>query len=195
MVGILFEVIYYREFQRYLQECREYRSFIPIDKQFCSFPYRIAKKYFGRHIYGETPLDTMMVVMEALELSPDDVFFELGAGRGRGAYFVRHKVGCRVVASEIIPEFVEKAPTGYGVEWRFGNFLETDLREGTAFYLFGTCMEDEEIVQLCQKIPRGGRIFTVSFPLTDYDDSFMIGGTYQVSFPWGKTDGYLQVKG
>ncbi|MCH9613854.1 MAG: hypothetical protein SP1CHLAM54_08630 [Chlamydiia bacterium] len=188
-------MIYYREFQRYIHERTEYRSFTPIDKKLCGFPYRIAKKFFGRHVYGETPLDTMMTVMEALDLGPDDVFYELGAGRGRGAYFVAHKVGCKVVACEIIPAFVQKSPKGLGVEWRQGDFLKMDLGEGTAFYLFGTGMEDEEISQVCHKIPLGGRVFSISYPLTDYDDSFKLEGTYEVVFPWGKTDGYLQVKG
>lgn len=187
-------MIYYREFKRYIHERTEYRSFVPIDKQFCAFPYRIAKKYYGRHEYGETPLDTMLTVMRALDLRPEDQFIELGAGRGRGAYFVRHKVGCEVLALEMIPTFIEKAPGGCGVQWRLGNFLEMDLCQGTAFYLYGTCMKDRDIKALCCKIPKGAKIFTISYPLTDYSDLYRLDGTYEVEFPWGKTEGYLQVK-
>src|SRR6266849_410523 len=66
-------------------------------------PFRICKKHQERkgekciNAYGETPLPLLAKIAQECALNADDVLFELGCGRGRGALFLSHFAGCHVV--------------------------------------------------------------------------------------------------
>ncbi len=167
-------------------------------------PYRISRKFLQKkgmtdiHQYGETPDSTIHSICINAGLSPDDHFFELGAGRGKAALFVRDFFGCDVTAIEQIPEFVRKAKFidkmfSIGVNFRCEDYLESDLSKATIIYLFGTCLTEEQIVKLCHKFRPKQRIITISYPLSDYDNRYKIKDKFSVHFPWGETDAYINI--
>lgn len=173
--------------------------------------FTISKQYLKEkgesdiYAYGETPLTTLDTIVKACGLSQDDTVFELGAGRGRGCFWLCHFVGCKVVGIEIIPTFVQIAnevKANYfveNVEFRLGDILEADYRGATALYLYGTCYEDDFIKKLIErlsKVPSGTKVITVSYSLADYEEKidFEVMKRFTVPFTWGEGDVYLQIK-
>ena len=71
----------------------------------------------------------------------------------------------------------------------------SDFSQATAIYLYGTCLSDEDILQLVQKLevlPPSVKIITVSYPLSDYSSNFRTTKQFSASFPWGEGEIYLQ---
>jgi hypothetical protein len=57
-------------------------------------------------------------------------------------------------------------------------------------------MGEEEISRLTQKmaaLPQGAKIVSVSAPMPE-TPYFALRGSFPLSFPWGKTEGYLHVR-
>lgn len=175
-------------------------------------PYRISKQYLKSagdkqiHIYGETPLSTFETIANECEIKQSDTVIDMGAGRGRGAIFLHHFKQCRVIGYEKIPHFVEvanKLITTFdltGIEILEEDMFQADLSVASVIYLYGTCLEDEEIEHLIAKfsnLKAGTKIVTISYPLTDYADEnvFKLVKEFTVSFPWGDTSAYLNIVG
>lgn len=174
-------------------------------------PFTISKEFLKAkgekdvYAYGETPLTSLETIVKECKLRPYDTVYELGSGRGRTCFWLNCFVGCRVVGIEYIPDFVNHANLIKkrfnidGVEFRCEDFLKTDYTKATVVYLYGTCLEDIEILALIEKfktLQRGAKIITVSYPLTDYtsDRSFEVMNCFQVPFTWGTTEVYLHIK-
>ncbi|MDN3508651.1 MAG: methyltransferase domain-containing protein [Candidatus Neptunochlamydia sp.] len=171
-------------------------------------PYTISKNYLKNrnekeiHTYGETPLMTYEKIAQEAEIEPTDTFLELGSGRGRGVLFLHHFFKCQVIGIERIPQFVKlsqylshKYHQGR-VTFICADMLKGELPEATVVYLYGTALTDQEITTLVQKLkryPKGTKIISISYPLTDYDENaFQIEKTFPVSFLWGGTEAYVQ---
>jgi len=177
---------------------------------FCS-PYRISKSYLKKEhaddffTYGETPLKTYDKIAKEVGLTSEDHVLELGCGRGRGIFFLSHFYRCQVSGIERIPQFVKLATHIAGkfqiqnVSFTCGDMLASFWPKATFIYLYGTCLCDEEIHKVIDKLqdfPKGTRILSVSYPLTDYDPSvsFELKKSFPIVFPWGETDAYFHVK-
>jgi SAM-dependent methyltransferase len=170
--------------------------------------YLLAKGADDPYLYGETPLTTLSLIAQKCHLNPEDVVYELGCGRGRTCFWLAAFVKCRAVGIEQVPTFVEKANEVKGkyniknVRFLEGNYLDYNYKDATVIYLYGTCLEDPTIKLLIKKfarLPRGTKIITVSYPLTDYldfgqFDLFDLNESFQASFTWGMADLYLHTR-
>jgi hypothetical protein len=174
-----------------------------------SNPYRISKKFLIQkgeqevHVYGETPLTTLAQIGKECSIVSSDYVVELGCGRGRGVFFLSHWFGCAVKGIEWIPEFVHKANeiakdlNCLKVSFSCEDMLETDLSEASIIYLYGTCLDEFSIrkfLKCCESLVSGTKIITVSYPLTDFDPSFSLLKQFEVSYPWGTAEVFLQKK-
>lgn len=167
-------------------------------------PYRVSKQFLEKrgdediHQYGETPLRTMYKIAYAAGITNQDHFIELGAGRGRTAFFVSHYFRCRVTGIEQIPLFVNKAEkvaiSHSLIEPRFRceDFLKTNLSDATVIYCNGTCLSDHTIFELCKKIPENCKTISVSYPLRDYDNRFHILKKIKARYLWGETEVFIE---
>lgn len=172
-------------------------------------PYRISKEFLSKRnasnvdAYGETPLRTMELIAKECEIKPTDTLFELGCGRGRTCFWLHHFIGCRTVGIEIIPQFVTKAKEVANLcqldkmEFRCENMLDSDLSKATVIYLYGTCLDENDIktiINKIEKLPAGTKVISVSYPLTDYaNTSFLeVMKVFPAQFTWGNTEVYLQ---
>lgn len=149
-------------------------------------------------VYGETPWTTLESVCQAVHLTAQDHFVELGCGTGRNLLFLNYRYACQITGYEIVPRFVEKftwLKQRLGlqrIDLRQANWLDADL-QGTVFYLVGSCYSDTHLAQAQQKLadlPGGTRIVTVSYPLTG--PSFRLIKSWQSAFSWGKGTLYYQ---
>lgn len=174
-------------------------------------PYRISKRFLQKHgasniyAYGETPIATMDVIVKECGITKQDHLFELGSGRGRICFWLACTLGLEVTGIDNVPEFVERAEKirkGLGIKnvcFVQSDLLEASYKEATVLYLFGSALDDEYLAQLTKKfegLKKGTRFITISFPLEDYaqEGSFEILKRFTVSFPWGETDAYYQMK-
>ncbi len=167
-------------------------------------PYRICRRYLQQrgatniHTYGETPLTTLARITKWAGISQWDVVYDLGCGPGRTSLWLSHFIGCRVLGIELIPEFVRRAKRLESRRLRFRqlDMLSIDYSTASVVYLYGTMLEEGEIRQLLkafQKLPRGAKVITVSYPLTDYDpNGFKLVDSCTVPYTWGKAEVYLQ---
>lgn len=169
-------------------------------------PYTVVKDYLEAKgegeidCYGETPLATYEEICKACDLKPDDRFLELGCGRGRGCFFVSHFFHCKVVGIDCVPDFIDTAEAimeGFhmpNIKFRCENMLSADYRGATCIYVYGTCLQDEEVETLAKrfaKMPKGTRIATVSYPLSAYEPSIEVVKTLQCTYPWGNAEVFI----
>ena len=77
-----------------------------------SNPYRVCRKFLQKkgakeiYAYGETPLETYRKIAAVCGVGPNDEWLELGAGRGKGCFWIANLIGCRVRGIEWVPQFV-----------------------------------------------------------------------------------------
>ncbi len=182
----------------WLEERKVHPDFTSVDAEFQAAyrginPYTVCRMFWGASSYGETPLSTMQEIADRCGFSEQDCVIEMGAGRGRTAFFLATVYGCRVIAYEKVPLFAQKGrELGIQkVQWREEDMFEADLSEATAIYLYGTMfseMEVRKVAAAIQKIPRHVTIISVSEPLP----GFSIEQSFEGRFPWGTTDIYIQ---
>ncbi len=159
-------------------------------------PFHISRAFLEKqkaeetYAYGETPLTTMAHIAKECELRPSDTVIEMGAGRGRAALFLAEYVGCKVIAYEQIPQFVEKMPLSKNLKILSADMFSADFSKASAVYLYGTMLLDEEILNLIEKLPKGCKVITVSYPLSEYSERWQVKKTFSGSFAWGKTEVY-----
>jgi hypothetical protein len=189
---------YYKKLSFFLSDSLFFLFYLPFN------PYRICRRFSkGKEgVYGETPLSAYERIAKECELTTSDCFFELGSGRGRGAFWLSSFVQCRVMAVEQIPLFARIAKAiGFlmrrrGLCFLNEDFFHVDLSQASVIYLYGTCMEDLAICQMAQKfskLSRKTKIVTISFSLCDFaTHSFSLEKSFPLSFPWGKTKAFLQ---
>jgi hypothetical protein len=161
-------------------------------------PFRVSRMFLQRegaedvYTYGETPVTTFHKIVGECGITQDDVFYELGCGRGLGMFWLNQYIGCKVVGIEKIPLFVRigNQLSRKEVSFKNENILNVDFCDGTVFYFYGTGFEEEFIRRLVKKfkqLPKGIKIITVSYPLSD----FKVIKEFEVVFPWGKAAIYL----
>lgn len=178
---------------------------------FFNNPFKISKKFLlskqadDIYAYGETPLTTFDQIVRACGVTKEDVFYELGSGRGRTCFWVNAFIGCETVGIEYIPEFVKKADKLVkrfnlsNIRFVCEDFSATQFKNATVIYLYGTCLEDDVIQNLTQKfskMPSGTKIITVSYSLNSYSNNneFEVMKRFPAHFTWGEGDVYLNVK-
>ena len=180
-------------------------------------PYRLSRKYLLKkgakeiYAYGETPLRTFTQIAKEAGLTSQDSFLELGSGRGRGAFWLFSLIGCRVMGIEQIGFFVRvnklllRLFKKKRLSFVQGDYLalEKPFKEATVIYLYGTNLEEEFLKKLVQKFKvlnsttfktktrATTKIITISYALSEYDQSFVTQKEWNVVFPWGKTTAYL----
>lgn len=169
-------------------------------------PHQISKEFLKKngasniYAYGETPLTTWDKIVHECGIVSKDTVFELGCGPGRPLFWLQAFVRCKSVGIDYLPAFIEKANRlkkwrrVENIEFRSENFLTSDLSRATVIYLYGTCLEEEVIVQLVQKfetLKKGIKFITVSYPLTDYSEKFKLIKQFEARFPWGKAYVFL----
>ena len=117
-----------------------------------------------------------------------DTWIEMGAGRGKGCFWLAHFVGCQVIGIEWIPQFMYiaralKALFGVKqIQFTQVDIEQADLTQGTIIYLYGLWPN--------LKIKEGVKVITISEPL----DGYRVLKSFWVRFPWGRTTAYVQKK-
>ncbi len=184
--------LYYRNWRFALAD-----MLLGLSSLFCN-PYRLCRK--RGEVYGETPITTLQQIADRLDLTSDDCWIDIGAGRGKGALWVATWIGCRVVAIETIPFFV-KVSRAIVRLLRLEKLAIAPIDASkyvysgaTAVYLYGSSWSDqlwEEIANRLRTLPRGARVVSVSVPIER--DYLKLVDSFPVRFPWGETTAYMHI--
>ncbi|MBU6382952.1 MAG: hypothetical protein KGQ49_01420 [Verrucomicrobia bacterium] len=154
-------------------------------------PYRVCRKFLAKrgeeniYAYGETPYTTYEKIAKECSIGPNDTWIELGAGRGKGCFWLRQFIGCHVIGIEWVPSFVFIANLlrtlfrVQGVHFTCVDLREAALPPNCVLYLYGLWPE--------LNIPKGVKVITTGEPL----EGFQILKSFWIRFPWGRTRCYL----
>ncbi len=168
-------------------------------------PYALSRNFLQQKgerevdTYGETPLSTLAHIAQQTSLSAGDRVVELGCGRARSAFFLSHLYGCPVRGIDWVPSFISSAQAIAAAQnlssitFTCEDFLQSDLEDSTYIYLAGTCLQDQIVTALAEKLAKLSsqpRIVTISYPLSDYNSQFETLQAFPVGFPWGQTIAY-----
>lgn len=160
-----------------------------------SNPYRVCRKFLKKkgareiYAYGETPYTTYEKIVRECGIGPHDTWMEMGAGRGKGCFWLSQFVGCRVIGIEQIPQFVYFARSiralfrMNSLEFERGSVEKADVSQSTVIYLYGIWPN--------RAFEKGTRVITISEPL----DGYKVLKRFWVRFPWGRTTAFYQEKG
>lgn len=163
-------------------------------------PFRLSKD-----TYGETPLTTLDKICKECRILSKDVVFDLGCGRGRALFWLRHFINCEVYGVDNQPIFIKRGNWVKNVckvdklTFLDDDFTKLNLEKATTIYFYGTSYEDEMIykmVDLFKKLSPGTKIISVSYPLTDYTKEalFEFKKSFLATYPWGTTEVFLQIR-
>jgi len=175
-------------------------------------PYKISRKFlekkFNKKIYdyGETPIIEMEKMINFFAIPSNTTFLELGAGRGKMSFWLYFFLNSKVIAIEQVPIFVKIANFFIKlfkikkIEFLYNDFLTFafDTKDIDVIYLYGTTLPTDKIITLINKFKKlssSVKIITISYTLDQYDKDFIAEKSFDISFPWGKTKAYLNIKG
>lgn len=177
------------------------RDLTLLKNSFWNNPYKIGSRYVKKsgnesYTYGETPLTSLEMIVKECHITKEDTVYELGSGRGRAALWLGAYLGCKVVAIENVPglyELSKRVLTMPNMKVVHNDFLKTSLEGATVLFLFGSCLSEEEIDQLTERVKflkKNTKIITVSFPLKRYCETVKV---FEVPFLFGKASVYYQL--
>ena len=147
-------------------------------------PYRICKT-----VYGETPIRTFKKIAQAANLSPQDLYLELGSGRGKTCFWAALFIGCQVKGVESVPLFVRLSKALFGkAMFVCESMFDTDLSTADVVYYYHL---DEKRPQF-ERMRPGARLVTISEPIES--GAFEITQILDVEFPWGMTQAYVHLR-
>lgn len=177
---------------------------------FFDSPYRISsvfRKFLPDNItqvYGEVPLMLVERAVKTANLQSNQVFWELGAGRGRIAYWVHHFIGAQVHAVDAIPIFVHRAQQIIHKRRlkniQYSNTLIQQLKfdECDVAMLYGSAFTFDFINTLTKTIAQTAKpgfiIISVSFSMKQRspEGTFETIAAFKGKFTWGSTMVYIE---
>ncbi len=167
-------------------------------------PYKTLKKLRpneNNFIYGETSIMTICKILKDIDASSEDIFIDLGSGRGLtvfGAYLANLR---KAVGIEIIEKFANKSNkiasylNDKKIKFICCDLLCADLNEGTIIFIAATTMEMHflrKIAELIKNIPHSVKIVSVSKPLPEKSFKRIFSKKYR--FSWGMSTVFFQTK-
>jgi Ribosomal RNA adenine dimethylase len=169
-------------------------------------PYSIRRKYLqkkeGKKIfdYGETSLVELEKLIKPLNLSEKDTIVELGSGRGRVSFWLSSFYKAKVIAIEQvnifckIASFLTRFFKAHNLMIINQDMFDFDFENIDYIYFYGTTLEDYKIKSLIEKLKKTKRsikIITISYSLSEYDNSFILRESHDVTFPWGRAKAFF----
>ncbi len=151
-------------------------------------------------IWGETPCATLLAMLRGVDAGPQDVFYDLGCGRGLTVMFAHLALGMRAEGWELLPSFVARArdvsrQLGLDVAWHEGSWLEADLSGGTVAFLAWTTYPPpmrREAERRLSTLQAGARVITLTHPLQGEAWTLLDKARLRFSWGWGTVYSYVR---
>lgn len=166
---------------------------------FFSNPFRICRRFMQKrgeervHAYGETPLSLWKEISLLAQIDKEDLFIDLGCGRGKICFWTASWIGCKTIGIDWVPSFIKRASflarlLGFSRLQFFREAIsQIPLGQASVLYLY-TFHSEEEFLDMSLLAP-SSRVITVSQPLSD--PHFQVSASRSVRFPWGETEVFI----
>lgn len=126
-----------------------------------------------------TKPDRIRKALKLVNLQPDDVLYDLGAGDGRVLLIAAREFGARAVGIEVGPVqcaliWLRAVAGGFGdkIKIRWENYLKSDLREADVVFLYATSKEVMKSAdRLMNQMKKGSRLVSISADFPEWEPS------------------------
>ena len=166
--------------------------------------YKMIEKKGGNATYGEIKYDSLQCILEDLNLTWDDVFYDLGSGVGKVVMqtYLNTPVK-KSVGIELSPTRHQRAMKAYTLlaqrttlqenktlQLLEKNILDVDLSDATVVYMCSTCYPKplmQKLVEILSKLKKGLRVITFK-TLPEYQKyGFKLINEYTLPMTWSRS--------
>ena len=148
----------------------------------CALP--LAAQQFGPENLGPqipTPQVVVERMLEAGQVTPSDVVYDLGSGDGRVVITAAQKYGARAVGIEIMAELCKQARARVQAEGLAdrvriieGSALHVDLSPATLITMFFMTTSNDRLRPALEKLKPGTRVVSNEFPVRGWHASEVV---------------------
>lgn len=126
-----------------------------------------------------TKPDRIRKALKLVNLQPDEILYDLGAGDGRVLLIAAKEFGAQAVGIEVGPvqcalTWLRVVVGGLGdrIKIRWGNYLKADLSEADVVFLYATSSEVGRLAPyLGKRLKRGSRLVSISADFPEWEPS------------------------
>jgi SAM-dependent methyltransferase len=134
-------------------------------------------------LYGLPPVPTkperIRKALKLVNLQPNEVVYDLGAGDGRVLLIAAREFGAKAVGIEVGPIqcaliWLRAVASGFGdqIQVRWGNFYQADLRQADVVFVYATSKEVAKLVSHLEKqLKKGSRVVSISADFPEWEPS------------------------
>lgn len=153
-----------------------------------------------------TKPDRIRKALKLVNLQPEEVIYDLGAGDGRVLLIAAGEFGAKAVGIEIGPIqcaliWLRAIASGFSekIEVRWGNYLNADLRDADVVFLYATSQEVLKLAPILEKqMKQGSRVVSISADFTEWEpsnfDEHDLIFVYEMPPKKGSLGSYLMIK-
>ena len=126
-----------------------------------------------------TKPDRIRKALKLVNLQPDEILYDLGAGDGRVLLIAAREFGAQAVGIEVGPIqyaliWLRAVASGFGdkiqIQWK--NFLKADLSTGDVVFVYATSKEVRRLASYLEKqMKPGSRVVSISADFPEWEPS------------------------
>jgi precorrin-6B methylase 2 len=136
-------------------------------------------------LYGLPPVPTkperIRKALELVNLQPNEVLYDLGAGDGRVLLIAAREFGAKAVGVEVGPIqcvliWLRAVASGFGnqIKVRWANFYKADLHDADVVFVYATSKEVMKLAPHLEKqLKKGTRLVSISADFSEWEPSVM----------------------
>ncbi|MFC1771076.1 methyltransferase domain-containing protein [Candidatus Margulisiibacteriota bacterium] len=153
-------------------------------------------------IYGEVPSYALRKILANIPINKNNVFIDLGCGKGKTVFFVNQAYGLRSIGVDVVPTYIRAAQVIRdkmqleNITFLKDNILNTDLSKGNIFLLSWTCFTQKtrDLIthKLEKEIPKDAYVITTTHAIQSA--CFKELKSIYAPFSWGKGYAYISKK-
>jgi len=147
--------------------------------------------------FGETPWCTGEAILREAQIGSQDLFVDLGCGRGKMVFLAHLLSGAKSRGVELLPTYVKIARRMAGqlhltgVTFQQRDFTQVNLHDATIVYVAGSVFEPEThetLLELVSQLREGATWMSVGWQCTHPDLVLISENNYL--FSWGRENLY-----
>jgi len=124
-----------------------------------------------------TKPDRIRRALQLVNLQPDEVLYDLGAGDGRVLLIAAREFGAKAVGIEVGPiqcalSWLRVIAGGYGnrIQIQWGNYFKTNLSKADVVYIYATSTEVAKLAPYLEKqMKPGSRVVSISADFPEWE--------------------------
>lgn len=134
-------------------------------------------------LYGLPPVPTkperIRKALKLVNLQPNEVLYDLGAGDGRVLLIAAREFRAKAVGIEVGPVqcaliWLRAVASGFGnqIQIRWANFYQADLRDADVVFVYATSKEVVKLASHLEKqLKKGSRVISISADFPEWEPS------------------------